>query len=137
MEKEMAHLMRTMAAVVLLLLPAAALVAADPSPPPATTNRAAPASSRTEFDRNGDGRTDYVVVYDKQGLKATEEFDFNYDGVMDDFLFYTDGVLVREEVDSNYDGKIDLWVYLDAGVYIKKYERDLNGDGIPDVTKVY
>ena len=86
-------------------------------------------------DRNGDGRVDYLLRYDEEGSKIYEELDFNHDGVMDDFYFYSAGVLDRREVDSNYDGNVDLWVYLKDGVYIQKYERGTNFDGEIDVVK--
>ena len=63
--------------------------------------------------------------------------DFNHDGMMDDFYFYANDVLIREELDTNYDGAIDLWVFLHRGVYVERYERDTDFDGIPDIVKDY
>lgn len=89
------------------------------------------------FDRNEDGFIDYAVQYGKKDQILAEALDFNSDGRMDDFYFYSDGTLIRREVDSNYDGRIDLWVYLREGVYIAAYERDSNYDGILDTVKQY
>jgi len=91
----------------------------------------------TETDSDGDGRIDYSVYFLKTGQKEHEEFDYNKDSVMDDFLYYVEGLLSREEIDSNYDGKIDIRVFLSEGKYIKRYERDLDGDGVADVIKDY
>jgi hypothetical protein len=88
-------------------------------------------------DTNGDGRIDYAVKMDGQDRKQLEALDYNHDGRMDDFVYYSNGVPVREEIDSNYDGKIDLWVYLYQGVYIERYEQDTNFDGIPDIVRNY
>lgn len=88
-------------------------------------------------DNNYDGTVDYLIEIDKKGNKIYEEFDFNFDGEMDDFYFYTKGVLQRQEIDSNFDGNIDVWTYLDKGVYILKIERDTDYDGKIDFTKEY
>lgn len=88
-------------------------------------------------DRNSDGKVDYLLRYDEIGLKIYEELDFNYDGAMDDFYYYHNGILTEREVDSNYDKQVDLWVFLADGVYIEKYERDTNFDGIVDVVKKF
>lgn len=125
-----------------MLLAAAALFGLDvrgsgnrAGPPLPLLNPGQPASAKTETDTNGDGVVDYIVIFDKNGRKALEESDFNGDGKMDDFLYFMDGVPSKEEIDSSFDGKIDVWVYLSEGIYIQKYERDLNGDGVPDVVK--
>jgi hypothetical protein len=88
-------------------------------------------------DRNGDGVLDYVVLVDDAGNRVREAMDFNYDGKMDDFVFYANDVPQREEVDSNYDGRIDLWVYIYRGVWIRMWERDTDYDGVIDERKDY
>ncbi|MFP4430259.1 MAG: hypothetical protein ACOCW6_09325 [Spirochaetota bacterium] len=88
-------------------------------------------------DRDEDGRIDYALRLTEELQKDREAVDFNYDGMMDDFYFYENDVLVRQEVDTNFDGKIDLWVFLDRGVYVERYERDTDFDGMPDVIKEY
>jgi len=88
-------------------------------------------------DRNGDGTIDYAVLVDDRGYKIQEAMDYNYDGWMDDFYFYTNNVLQREELDSNFDGVIDIWVYLHRGVYIRMWERDRDFDGVIDSRKDY
>ena len=88
-------------------------------------------------DNNYDGIVDYVLETDSRGNKIYEEMDFNYDGVMDNFYYYENGVFVRQEIDSNFDGKIDIWIYLENGIYIKKIERSRNHDGVIDYVKNY
>lgn len=124
--------MRAAIAVILLLLAAGAVGApAEPASPPSGILKKGSAP-RIEMDLNEDGMIDYVLVNDAKGLPEHEEYDYNLDGEMDDFLYYLNGVPVREEIDSDYDGKIDIWVYLAEGKYIVRWERDLDGDGKPD-----
>ncbi len=91
--------------------------------------------SSLETDRDNDGTIDYLLGFDESGKKIYEELDFNYDGKMDDFYYYTSGVLIRREIDTNYDSKVDVWVYIHEGVYIERYERDLDYDGEIDQIK--
>lgn len=129
--------MRAAIAVILLLLAAGTVEApAEPASPPAGILKKGSAP-RIEMDLNEDGVIDYVLVNDAKGLPEHEEYDYNLDGEMDDFLYYEKGVLVREEIDSDYDGKIDIWVHLAEGKYIVRWERDLDGDGKPDQLQDY
>ncbi len=104
-------------------------------PPPVLKTSAVPA--QYEADRNSDGVIDCRIFTDARGRKEREEFDYDYNGEMDDFLYYTDGVPVREEIDSDANGKIDVWVYFSDGIYVRKYERDTDGDGVVDFVKDY
>lgn len=136
-------MMKAIVVVLLCLLAAAGLSALDKAAlgssaaPPAPTPllpQGAP-SGTMELDRNADGDIDYRVYYDAKGKVAREELDFNFDGKMDTFYYYKDGVLQREELDTHFDGKIDISVYLLDGTYVQRYERDLDGDGKPDVVR--
>lgn len=80
-------------------------------------------------DRNFDGLVDQKTAFDEEGNVQYEEFDFNWDGRMDDFYFFENGGLVRQEIDSNFDDRIDIWIYLKDGVYIEKIVRDMDFDG--------
>jgi hypothetical protein len=88
-------------------------------------------------DRNHDGVVDHTVAYDEDGRKSMEEMDFNLDGKIDDYSYYESGTLTAREIDSNNDGRVDLWVYLSEGVYIRRYERDTDHDGTPDIVQDY
>jgi len=89
------------------------------------------------MDTSGDGEVDYLLEQDDEGYKSYEAVDFNHDGEMDDYYFYTREVLVRREIDSNFDGRVDIWVKLSEGVYVEGYERDTDFDGIVDMTKKF
>ena len=88
-------------------------------------------------DRNFDGFVDYNVRINGSGAKLSEELDFNYDGHMDDFYFYKNGVLIRQEIDSNFDRKIDIWIYIYKGVYIERIETDKDFDGKLDSVETF
>lgn len=88
-------------------------------------------------DRDYDGTVDYIYRYNSAGNKVEELVDYNFDGKMDDFYYYSRGVLIRQEIDSNYDGKIDIWVYLKEGIYVERFERDEDYDGEVDVVQRY
>lgn len=86
-------------------------------------------------DMDENGRVDWAVELDEFGDKAHEAMDFNHDGMMDDFYFYSNDVLQREELDTNYDGAIDLWIHMYRGVWVRSYERDSDYDGEIDIVK--
>ncbi len=89
------------------------------------------------YDSNGDGKVDLLEKQDEDGKKIMEMIDFNHDGLMDDFYYFTDGIITLRKIDSNFDKKIDVWVYIKEGKYIEKYERDLDYDGNVDQVKVF
>jgi hypothetical protein len=88
-------------------------------------------------DRNYDGVMDQKVFFDEDGMVQYEELDFNWDGQMDDFYFYSNGTLIRQEIDTNYDGSPDMWVHIIDGVYVEKIEQDGDFDGVVDRTISY
>jgi hypothetical protein len=124
------------ALVLLFALPPSAHAQAKVPLAPPLAPKGAP-NSLMEMDRDGDGRKDYRVSYDARGAAAEEDMDYNYDGIYDTFYYYTAGILQRVEIDSASKGRIDIWVYLLEGTYIKKYERDTDGDGKPDLVRDY
>ncbi len=86
-------------------------------------------------DRNFDGQVDYAARYEAGDMLLFEEFDYNFDGAMDDFYYYEEGVLVRQEIDTNFDTIIDMWIYIEEGLYVRKIERDRDFDGVIDSVK--
>jgi hypothetical protein len=106
-----------------------------PASPPSAP--AGPPNSLVETDRDGDGKNDFRVIYDARGRAAEEDMDFNFDGIYDTFYYYTAGVLQRVEIDSKGAGKIDIRVTLMDGTYVKRTERDADGDGKFEIVKDY
>mgnify|MGYP006306855437 FL=1 len=88
-------------------------------------------------DSDGDGAIDRAVFVDDDMQPVRQALDFNKDGLMDDFYFYRNGVLVRQQVDSNYDGAVDLWVYIEDGIYIVRYDQDTDFDGVVDHSRSF
>jgi len=90
-----------------------------------------------EADRDKDGNVDHRIFNDTKGRKVYEEYDYNYDGRMDDLYYYKDGQLDREEIDSDFNGQVDIWITLYLGKYIRRIEQDKDGDGKPDAVTDY
>ncbi|GAB6091327.1 hypothetical protein [Spirochaeta dissipatitropha] len=89
------------------------------------------------WDRNNDGMTDYVVLFNAAGSKVQEVYDYSHNGLFDDFYFYDDGELVSRELDTTHDGLIDVWVELDLGYLVTQIRRDTNADGVADFIRNY
>ena len=68
-----------------------AQAAAVPQPPPVPS--AGAPGAEVDLDRNDDKVIDYKVFYDRTGALGREEMDFNFDGVMDTFFYYSGGKL--------------------------------------------
>jgi hypothetical protein len=94
-------------------------------------------TTKVTKDRDFDGTPDYELLYDDQARKISETIDFNFDGAMDDFYYYENGVLVRRELDTDYNKTVDLWVFLVKGIYIGRIERDTDDDGEIDFVRDY
>lgn len=114
---------------------AAAVLSAEE--PPRVIEEGEEGSTWIRTDRNGDGEFDYNLRINEMGRKMYEELDFNYDGTMDDFYYYGNGVLERREIDSNYDDAVDIWVYIYEGVYVERYEQDTDFDGEVDKIETF
>lgn len=72
-----------------------------------------------EVDMNGDGRKDMLVYFEPDGRKLREEFDHDYDGIVDVKSYYEQGKLSRTEIDYNHDGKADVVQYFEAGKMVR------------------
>jgi hypothetical protein len=64
--------------------------------------------SRTESDRNLDGKVDLVTDYDRWGLVKEASSDDDFDGVFETVYTYRDGQVARQVSDLNQDGNPDL-----------------------------
>lgn len=79
-----------------------------------------------EADLNADGRRDVVRYYTDEGRPLREEADRNFDGQMDEIVFFEDGRIVRMEQDTNGNGMVDTKVFYEDGRPFRA-ERDMGG----------
>lgn len=87
---------------------------------------------RKEADLNGDGRVDIVYFFDADGQVTKETLDLDYDGKVDDTLYFEKGKKVRSEKDLDGDGRVDTWSFYDANEKLVRKERDVKGTGKVD-----
>jgi hypothetical protein len=87
---------------------------------------------RKEADLNGDGKVDIVYVFDADGQVVKETLDLDFDGKIDDSLYFEKGKKVRSEKDLDGDGRVDTWNYYDAKEKLVRKERDVKGAGRVD-----
>ena len=74
--------------------------------------------SKIEFDNNFDGEMDDILYYSSRGKINYRETDLNYDGVMETYAKYRNDNPILEKTDTNGDGIKDLYTYLkDRAVY--------------------
>jgi len=79
-----------------------------------------------EVDLNHDGIKDVYRYYNDEGRPLREEGDRNFDGQLDERLFFESGVVVRVERDSDYDGRFDTHIFYEEGRPVRG-ERDVSG----------
>jgi len=87
---------------------------------------------RKEADLNADGRVDIAYVFDADGQVTKETLDLDYDGKVDDTLYFEKGKKVRSEKDLDGDGRVDTWSYYDGNEKLVRKERDVKGAGKVD-----
>jgi len=63
--------------------------------------------SRTEVDRDSDGRVDIVFYFDRGGALKEATFDDNFDGIYETSYEYQYGLVRSQESDLNQDGHTD------------------------------
>src|SRR5262249_17365576 len=82
----------------------------------------------------------YALVGQAEEMKQVllcREVDTNFDGTKDVVRTYNEkGEPISEIADTNYDTVIDTWVTFSHGKVVK-IQRDTNRDGKPDVTEYY
>lgn len=116
--------------------------------------------SRTEADRNLDGKVDIIYTFDRRGMQQGSEQDDNFDGIFESVFIYKDGLTHSLESDLNQDGNVDYKAsfrygnidevtILGEGRDVRKKrqkfhmgklisaEYDINGDGSYDIEYEY
>lgn len=89
-----------------------------------------------EMDINFDGKVDIWKYFNDKGEMVKECFDLDFDGRLDECVFYENGVVVRKELDLNFDGKPDLFKFYEKGKLVRK-EKSSKGDGRIDTWEYY
>jgi hypothetical protein len=92
-----------------------------------------------QVDFDHDGRKDWVVAYNRKGMKLYEKADLDFDGKWDVSKIYDPktGLIAEVERDTDFDGKFDVQEIYDSAGQLTSIRRDRNGDGNPDVWEQY
>jgi hypothetical protein len=77
-----------------------------------------------EADLNGDGVKDVVRYYSDEGRPLREEADRNFNGQMDEVIFFEDGRIIRIEQDTSGNGRVDTKIFYEGGMPVRA-ERDM------------
>lgn len=83
------------------------------------------------LDFNFDGVMDAWVYLDSQGQVRRRESDFDRDGRVDEVALFKAGVLSERQRATTLIGKLDTWEYYASGK-VARTERDSNGDAYVD-----
>jgi len=99
--------------------------------------------TKVEADFNGDGRVDFIQVFDPAGHWVEKESaDLNGDGNLDVTYTYRkeagakDPELALQEFDTRYEGQTSVWKHYKNGQLAKR-ELDRRGRGKPDYWEYY
>jgi antitoxin component YwqK of YwqJK toxin-antitoxin module len=89
------------------------------------------------LDADRDGKPEEIRYFDATtGQILRKEEDRNYDGTIDAWTTYQNGVVVARELDENGDGKPDVWEKYANGRMTRR-EVDRKGDGKPDAFYIF
>lgn len=83
------------------------------------------------LDFNFDGVVDAWMYLDERGQVRRRESDYDRDGRIDEVALYQAGVLTERQRATTLSGKLDTWQHYRAG-RVASAERDANGDEYVD-----
>lgn len=90
-----------------------------------------------QFDLNSDGTVDSTRFFAEDGTTIVrEEQDFDFQGDIDQILYFENGHVVRAELDTGYDSRIDTWLWCDNDRIVRS-ERDRRHRGRADTWEFY
>jgi len=78
------------------------------------------AETKTDLDRNGDGKVDARQVHDTRGQRVEALEDNDFDGKWDTRLQYRKGLVVAVEKDLDFDGSYDSRAIYHDGIPIEE-----------------
>ena len=73
-------------------------------------------ASKTELDRNLDGKVDYIYTFDRRGLAEKSQSDDNFDGIFESESYFDNGNIQRTKVDTDGDAFADYHVDFSNGL---------------------
>lgn len=116
--------------------------------------------SKTEIDRNLDGKIDFIYIFDRKGIIKSLSSDDDFNGIFETEVYYDFGNPVRQKSDSTGDGFKDYKINFKYGliekitflnpvskkaskiqyygpIKLKSAEVDTTGDGVLDTLYEY
>lgn len=84
---------------------------------------------RITLDTNGDGRPDYLEIWEG-GELVRAEWDRDFNGVADFVNDFADGDVTRLELDADFDGYFEYREILEPGAGRYRQEKDEDRDGV-------
>ena len=88
------------------------------------------------LDLNQDGKEDMRTYFDDKGNITKEEFDGDFDGVVDIIDYYTNNTRTESQIDTNTDRIFDVFRFYDQGRLVRE-AIDFNYDQTIDTTYIY
>lgn len=86
---------------------------------------------RKEVDLNGDNKIDMWTWFAPDGSRQRESLDFDFDGKVDEIVYYEKNVRTRVEGFTNGQERADTFKYYEKSKLVR-IERDRNSDGRVD-----
>ena len=84
--------------------------------------------SKTEIDRDYDGKDDMIYTFDRKGLIEEAKIDQGFDGRMETTAYFVNGLTILDEIDGDGDGYNELRIEYSLGQTqkIKFYDKRFN-----------
>jgi len=92
---------------------------------------------RAEWDINHDGATDVWQFFGDGGELEQEEMDLDWDGRIDQIVFYENGQIAKKEESTNFDGRMTVRKLYDNQGAISVIEMDTDADEALDTWEFY
>ncbi|MCB1566155.1 MAG: DUF2007 domain-containing protein [Xanthomonadales bacterium] len=75
--------------------------------------------TRSEFDRNHDGKPDVISIFDRHGMIESSTTDGDFDGTFDSETRFSEGLPIWSKTDTTGDGFKDVLIYFTHGEAVK------------------
>ena len=111
-------------------LPLAIFVSEDIEiPDPTSGNSGTLAVVKRSLDADRDGTPEQIRYFDRDSLEIIRKVaDRDFDGTIDEWQAYADGLVVERKLDENNDSRVDVWEkYRDGRMIERIIDRNTNG----------